>query len=416
MAEIIKNKIQLKRGEGAPSKGLLDVGEPGYDSKNKRLYVGNGLDVDATAIPNEAYVSQKIAEAALSGSGIDLSSYATKEYVNNEIKNVEDNIDIEDVVYADEDGAEASAAPINASTLGGIPADRYATQEYVIDKIAKAQLEGEDVDLSIYATKNDLANIDYPVDSVNGKTGIVSLNASDVGAVPADLLKCYGSLKDIGIISFPTTMSAVANAMPLNSMIVIDTRLIMAGGAQEISDWGNTSNGTAYINKGNSVARISMMIIYCSGSSVKGRLFVGSWATDTQKVGWADYGYDGNANYPGCFYRTVDGETEWINPPMALGTGYRTAKRYMGKPVYCALVSIGSIAANTGATVNIESFGASKIIYCYIKDAHDFDDRLVYQYGFPSGNISYDAEPHAVFLSNNYSSAWSGAIMIEYIK
>ena len=79
MAEVIKNKIQLKRGSGAPSKGLLDVGEPGYDSKNKRLYIGNGLEVDATAIPNEAYVSQKIAEAALSGSGVDLSAYATKE-------------------------------------------------------------------------------------------------------------------------------------------------------------------------------------------------------------------------------------------------------------------------------------------------------------------------------------------------
>jgi hypothetical protein len=63
MAEVIKNKIQLKRGPGAPSKGLLDVGEPGYDSKNKRLYIGNGVGNAPTAIPNEAYMSSEIAKA-----------------------------------------------------------------------------------------------------------------------------------------------------------------------------------------------------------------------------------------------------------------------------------------------------------------------------------------------------------------
>lgn len=34
--------------------------------------------------------------------------------------------------------------------------------------------------------KVDNINIDYPVDSVNGKTGAVVLSASDVGALPAD--------------------------------------------------------------------------------------------------------------------------------------------------------------------------------------------------------------------------------------
>lgn len=39
---------------------------------------------------------------------------------------------------------------------------------------------------------------------------------------------------------------------------------------------------------------------------------------------------DGN----GCFYREVDGEVEWINPPMVVGTEYRTTERFAGKPVY----------------------------------------------------------------------------------
>jgi hypothetical protein len=186
-----------------------------------------------------------------------------------------------------------------------------------------------------------------------GITRIVSsltkgnLDSDDVGAAPAGLHRCYGSLKDIGITTFPTTMSAVANAMPANSMIVIDTRSIKSGGTEEISDWGNESNGTAYINRGYSVARVTMAIFYGSGSSVKGRLFVGSYAGETNTVGWTDYGYDGNADCPGCFYRTVDGVAEWINPPMIAGTEYRTAERYNGRVVYAQLVSLGNMPNNT---------------------------------------------------------------------
>jgi hypothetical protein len=50
-----------------------------------------------------------------------------------------------------------------------------------------------------------------------------------------------------------------------------------------------------------------------------------------------------SADYPGCFYRTVDGETEWINPPMEPGVEYRTTGRYQGKPVYGQLVDFGTL-------------------------------------------------------------------------
>ena len=64
--------------------------------------------------------------------------------------------------------------------------DGLATETFVTNKIAEAQISGGsgDIDLSNYATKDDLANIDFPVDSVNGKTGTVQLSASDVGAAP----------------------------------------------------------------------------------------------------------------------------------------------------------------------------------------------------------------------------------------
>lgn len=87
-----------------------------------------------------------------------------------------------------EDAVDTTTIPLNADTLGGYPANYFATEGYVAAEIAKAQLDGGDVDLSGFATKDEVSssirNIDFPVDSVNGKTGAVQLAAADVGAVP----------------------------------------------------------------------------------------------------------------------------------------------------------------------------------------------------------------------------------------
>ena len=54
---------------------------------------------------------------------------------------------------------------------------------------------------------------------------------------------------------------------------------------------------------------------------------------------------------------------EWINPPMTLGTEYRTTERYLGKPVYCKLIDFGAVpAVNTNKTVSFAGLGISRII------------------------------------------------------
>ena len=86
----------------------------------------------------QTYVRNEIANAQLSGEdGVDLSGYATKDELNNK--------------------ANKSDIPTKTSQLTNDSG--YATQTYVKNEIANAQLSGDDgVDLSGYATKDELNN------------------------------------------------------------------------------------------------------------------------------------------------------------------------------------------------------------------------------------------------------------------
>ena len=89
---------------------------------------------------------------------------------------------MENLIYSSNENLNQDTVPLNADTLGGYPAEDYASKLYVKEQILKVQ-EGTGVDLSEFATKEDLAAIDFPVDSVNGYTGTIQLNADDVGAL-----------------------------------------------------------------------------------------------------------------------------------------------------------------------------------------------------------------------------------------
>lgn len=100
----------------------------------------------------------------------------------------------------------------------------------------------------------------------------------------------FSSLTEIGITTFPTTMKAVSEAMPKNSMIIIDTRRINGTGTdygtETISDWGNDANGVAIIMKGVSTARVGMMIWYGTTATTSANIHYGSYAHDANNVNW----------------------------------------------------------------------------------------------------------------------------------
>lgn len=64
-----------------------------------------------------------------------------------------------------------------------------------------------------------------------------------------------------------------------------------------------------------------------------------------------------SADHPGCYFRVVDGEKEWINPPMnETGKEYRTAKRHKGKVVYAINLFCTKLPNNINLYISYKDF------------------------------------------------------------
>ena len=127
-----------------------------------------------------------------------------------------------------------------------------------------------------------------------------------------------------------------------------------------------------------------------------------------------------------CYYRTVDGVTEWINPPMSLGTEYRTTERWNGKPVYvkafyfsalgAAYSSVG--AAITSGTITIvslegvaENNGTEKYPFPLIR--HDTNGVVIGRL------ISYVTDgTHHLYVRSfaDNLTAWKARVIVKYTK
>lgn len=138
------------------------------------------------------------------------------------------------------------------------------------------------------------AAVALKVDKVSGKelstNDFTNEYKAGLDELMASAHNTFSSITELGITSFPTTMKLVSEAMPKNSMIMIDTRRINGTGSEydteTISDWGNTANGVAIIVKGVSTARVGMMIMYGTTSTTTANIYYGSYAHDANNVNW----------------------------------------------------------------------------------------------------------------------------------
>ena len=131
----------------------------------KRIKSNELIDtVDLTGYATETYVQNKIEEASLSGGEVDLSGYATKADLNNKanVSHTHTKSDITGLSIPTKtsqltnDSGFIASIPSEYVTETELSAKNYATETYVQNKIAEASLSGGEVDLSGYATKDDL--------------------------------------------------------------------------------------------------------------------------------------------------------------------------------------------------------------------------------------------------------------------
>ena len=138
------------------------------------------------------------------------------------------------------------------------------------------------------------------------------------------------------------------------------------------------------------------------------------WTPSASDVGaQINMGFVEDTTYSGCFYRLLTGNVlEWLNPPLIVGTEYRTTERYKGKPVYVKVVNCGTAPANsytiTAHSVssiadNVSCIGILTITYT----GGDWNSTsLPYMFGSGS-NIEYlnvYANHTNIYISSTFSS------------
>lgn len=215
----------------------------------------------------------------------------------------------------------------------------------IYDEKGQLTYKDEEGNLHRLHPKTKMDCVDGLVDALGGKA-------------PAGLHRSYGSLKDIGITTFPTTMATVVSKMPANSMIVIDTRRINGVSAdsstETISDWGSSVNGMALIMKGYSNARVSMIIVYGTTAATVTQFNFGNYASTTDTVNWSRCAsYDNFVDFvKKTSPRNLLDNSDFRNP-----VNQRGQDSYTGAFGYC----IDRWTRSANATVNVTS-GGVKIV------------------------------------------------------
>ena len=174
-----------------------------WDNKSNFSGSYNDLANKPTDLATESYVIEKIAEASLGGGDVDLSGYATIDFVAQEINNIEltpgpqgpkgdtgpkgergiQGPQGEQGPKGEQgpqglQGPKGEQGPKGDKGEPGTPADmsdyytKTQTDERITEEIAKAQLGGnEEVDLSAYATKSYVSEEISKIELIPGPQG-----------------------------------------------------------------------------------------------------------------------------------------------------------------------------------------------------------------------------------------------------
>lgn len=114
-----------------------------------------------------------------------------------------------------------------------------------------------------------------------------------------------------------------------------------------------------------------------------------------------------STEYPGCYYRMVNGVQEWINPPVVIGDGatfgteYPTTKKYNGKTVYARRIRAYDLAACTSAETSHTYFwftdGVDELVHFEASYVGPYDNNAPVTSETPAEVV---AKPERILLPN----------------
>lgn len=103
-----------------------------------------------------------------------------------------------------------------------------------------------------------------------------------------------------------------------------------------------------------------------------------------------------STDYPGCYYRMVNGEQEWLNPPVISDVAYRTTERYLENAVYTKLMCFTVSGSTLYQTVKTLPHPEYNVIRFSAYTRENGEHRTLPFFEKDNGSISleYDANIH----------------------
>ena len=331
------NKIQFKRGEGAPAVGALDVGEPGFDLTNKKLYIGTGITETPILInkdlpsdyATQTFVVNKIAEAQLAGGDVDLSGFVSKDELNTlaapagygyggkavALHSVRINTEEELTTKLEELYGVMKEKETKLVYWGGYPAGTTGQTWFgILTKSSTAN--GSVLAWSAYDSGELIRKVKFDGEwkAVMRYTTTDDLTLDKLGAAPAGY-GYGGNAININIGDRVNNEDELTSALSVvyDQMIAPETKLVYWNGYPAAKD--STHGWFGILTKSSDRnGDIIAWSAYNEGSLIRKSKYSGSWQP-----------------------------LEWENPPMTAGEEYRTTERINGKIVFKMADDAGNV-------------------------------------------------------------------------
>lgn len=263
-----------------------------------------------------------------------------------ELESIKNRVSKLEVIKAVNESTETGV--INASKLAKITAEKINLEGYTtinngfsVDKEGNMTAKGANVSGKVAANEGNVGGWTISDGKLIAR-GSVYLNPgmeeaqraldhhTGAAEIPADKLLAY-DIDNNGVVDFLDALSLYQ----------------CATGVKSIEDFPRKqlSTVTVEIDPNNPGAPIRIYGVNMWGRSVDS--YVSADPAVSSFVSKDLLNRIAQMDLDGGMHRTMEGETEWFNPPMALGVEYRTTERWNGSAVYTMAVDFGALPNNT---------------------------------------------------------------------